>query len=301
MRGPALFLFSPVLIGLVLYFSFAFFMVYAATQPEERKPFEQLPGDFGVTYEEVTFTPRGESLKLHGWLMRGQPDAPWLIFVHGINSQRTNSRAVELASRLIHEHGYNVLMFDLRAHGTSEGDRVTAGQRERHDALGAYDFALTQGAQPGRVGFVGQSYGAGIAIMAARLEPGIAAVVADSPFRSVEAKAASEVALRTPIPEWAASVFMPAAGLFGRWFYDIDLGQLSPERDVSHLAYPVLVVHGEADTRTPVSHGRAVHAQAPQGSELWTPPAVEHTKAFEAHPDEYMQRVASYLASRFGR
>jgi hypothetical protein len=34
---------------------------------------------------------------------------------------------------------------------------------------------------------------------------------------------------------------------------------------------------------------------------LWTPPGVEHTKAFEVHPDEYMQRVTSYLAPRFGR
>lgn len=300
MRGATLFVFSPVLLLIVLYLVFAFYMVYAATQPEAREPFEQLPGDFGVSFDEVTFAPRGESLTLRGWLMRGAPDAPFLIFVHGINSQRTNSKAVELASRLINEHGYNVLMFDLRAHGTSDGDRVTAGNRERFDVLGAYDFALTQGAVPGRVGLVAQSYGAGIAIMAARLEPGIAAVVADSPFRSVEAKAASEVANRTPIPEWAASLFMPPARLFARLLYDIDLGDLSPENDVSHLGYPVLVVHGDADERTDVAHGRRVYEKAPQGSEFWSPPGVGHTKAFEAHPDDYTQRVTKYLASRFG-
>ena len=289
-------------VGLTLlgfYVLFGLALVYMATRPEERKPFEQMPADFGLSVEEVTFTPRGGELKLQGWLLPGAEGAPYLIFVHGINSQRTNAKAVELASRLVHESGYNVLMFDLRAHGTSEGSKVTAGQEERDDVLGAYDFALSRGAVPGRIGLVGQSYGAGIAIMAAALEPGVVAIVADSPFTSVEDKAASEVALRTPIPEWSVSLFMPVASVLGDLLYGIKLGELRPEEDVSKLTYPVLVVHGEADPRTPVEQGRRVHAAAPQGSELWTPPGVEHTKAFEVFPDEYPQRVTAYLALRF--
>jgi uncharacterized protein len=283
-----------------LYAIFGLALVYMATRPEERKPFEQMPAEFGLTYEEVTFTPRNGKLKLQGWLLPGTDGAPYLIFVHGINSQRTNAKAVELASRLVHEHGYNVLMFDLRAHGKSEGNKVTAGQEERFDVLGAYDFAVSRGALPGRIGLVGQSYGAGIAIMAAALEPGIVAIVADSPFTSVEDKAAGEVALRTPIPEWSVSIFMPVASVLGDLLYGIKLGELSPENDVAKLAYPVLIVHGEADPRTPVEQGRRVHAAAPQGSELWTPAGVEHTKAFEVLPDEYTQRITAYLASRFG-
>jgi len=286
---------------LALYALFGFALVYMATRPEERKPFEQLPGDFGLAFEEVTFSPRGGNLKLMGWLMPGAPEAPYLIFVHGINSQRTNAKAVELASRLVLESGYNVLMFDLRAHGTSEGDRVTAGQEERYDVLGAYDFALSRGAVPGRIGLIGQSYGAGIAIMSAKMEPGIAAVVADSPFTSVEDKAAREVAIRTPIPEWSVSIFMPVASVIGDLVYGIKLGELSPEKDAARLAYPILVIHGASDPRTPVEQGRRVHASAPKGSELWTPEGVEHTKAFEVFPDEYTQRVTAYLAMRFDR
>ena len=136
--------------------------------------------------------------------------------------------------------------------------------------------------------------------MAARLEPGIAAVVADSPFRNVEAKAAGEVALRTPIPSWAADVFMPPAKVFGRLFYGIDIGELSPQRDVARLPFSILIIHGEADERTNVSHGRAIYENAPPGSELWTPAGVGHIKAFEAYPDEYTERVSRYLASRLG-
>src|SRR5215213_11891325 len=97
----------------LLYLVFAFVMVYTATQPQARKPFEQQPEQFELVYEDVSFKPRNGDLALRGWLLPGQPEAPFLIFVHGINSQRTNSKALELASRLVIEHGYNVLMFDL--------------------------------------------------------------------------------------------------------------------------------------------------------------------------------------------
>ena len=296
---PRVFVPSLIVSAVLLYLLAALALVYMSAQPEARKPFEQRPEDFGVQYEDVTFSPRGGDLKLRGWLMPGSPGAPFLIFVHGINSQRTNSRATELAARLVKESGYNVLMFDLRAHGVSEGDRVTAGQLERFDVLGAYDFVLGRGARPGRIGLIGQSYGAGIAIMAASKEPGIAAIVADSPFSSVEDKAAREVAIRTPMPEWSVSLLKPAVRLFASLLYGIHLSDLSPEHDVSKLSYPILVIHGEADSRTPVSQGRRVYAAAPAGSELWTPPGVEHTQAFSTFPDEYVRRVKAYLESRF--
>ena len=290
---------AVLLLALALYLLVALAMVYEATRPGQRQPFDAYPNDFALAYEDVSFTPRNGHLKLEGWLLTGSPGSPYLIFVHGIDSQRSGADAVELASRLVNEAGYNVLLFDLRAHGTSEGNRVTAGELERYDVLGAYDFLLSRGAEPGQVGLIGRSYGAGIAIMAAALEPGIAAVVADSTFSSVEDKAAHEIALRTPMPKALVPIFTPPARLLANLLYGIDLGDLKPERDVARLQYPVLIIHGEADTRTPVPQGRRVYAAAPDGSELWTPPGVEHTQAFRTYPDEYVQRVEAYLGSRF--
>jgi pimeloyl-ACP methyl ester carboxylesterase len=295
---PRILLPAAPTIVVAAYLLVAFMLVREATHTE-RKPFEQHPDDFNLRYEDVTFTPRGDDILLSGWFFPGESAAPYVIFVHGIDSQRTDAGAVDLAARLVRSEGYNVLIFDLRGHGTSEGDTITAGDRERHDVLGAYDYVLSRGAVPGGVGLIGRSYGAGIAIMAAALEPGIAAVVADSPFTSVEEKAAHEAALRTPLPEWLVPVFMPPARLFGSVLYGIDIGDLRPVRDVSKLAYPVLVIHGEADTRTPVSHGRRVYEAAPPGSELWTLPGAGHTRAFIDEPDEYERRVRKYLSERF--
>ena len=295
---PRLMLPAALLLVLTLYLGIAFALVHAATRPE-RHPLEAHPDDFALQYEDVSFTPRGGSLTLRGWLLTGSPEAPHLIFVHGIGDQRTGNQALELASRLVQEAGYNVLLFDLRAQGTSDGNHVTAGEFERDDVLGAYDFLLTRGAEAGRVGLIGRSFGAAIAIMAASREAGIAAVVADSPFADVQDLIAQETARKTPMPKALVRAFMPPARLFADLIYDIHLADLKPERDVAKLEYPVLVIHGEADERIPVEHARRVYAAAPPGSSLWTLPGVEHADAFPAHPDEYVQRVEEYLATRF--
>lgn len=286
-----------VLVGILLlagaYLAVAFLMVRGATSAE-RKPFEARPADFGLTYEDVSFEPRGGGPLLRGWLIEVEAGGPAIVLVHGIGGQRSADGAVGLAARLV-EGSYDVLLFDLRAHGESEGDRVSGGYFERSDVLGAYDFMVGRGTAPAEVGLLGHSMGAGIAIMAAAQEPGIAAVVADSPFADVDDLIAQETARKTPIPRDVVPVFLPAAKLFASTLYDIDLGELVPEQDVAQLAYPVLVIHGEADSRIPASHGRRVHERAPPGSELWMLPGVEHADAFLEQPEEYVQRVLAYF------
>ena len=283
----------------VLYLLVALAMVYGATRPE-RNAFEAMPGDFGLQYQDVSFPPRGGDLALRGWLLPGSTESPYLIFVHGIGDQRTGNDALALAAPLVRS-GYNVLLFDLRAQGTSDGDYVSAGEFERYDVLGAYDFLVSRGAQAGRVALIGRSYGAATAIMAASMEPGMGGVVADSPFADVMDRIAKETARKTPIPEALVPIFFPPARLFADLLYNIQLGDLKPERDVTKLRYPVLVIHSHADERIPIAEGLRVYEAAPAGSELWTVDGVEHGKAFQARPDEYLQRVSGYLAARFGR
>lgn len=288
-----------VLVLAAIYLLAALGLVYGATRPE-RNPFEAHPGDFGLDYEEVSFKPRDGTLTLRGWYLQGSPDVPQLIFVHGIGDQRTGNRSLELAARLVKENGYSVLLFDLRAQGTSDGAIVTAGEYEQDDVLGAYDFLLSRGARPGRIALIGRSYGAAVAIMAAAREPGIGAVVADSPFADVQEMIAQEAARKTPMPRSLVPVFLPAARLFADLLYDIHLGELRPEKHVSRITYPVLVIHGEADARIPIEQGRRVYDAAPAGSEFWSLPGIEHADGFPTYPDEYLRRINSYFAMRFG-
>ena len=71
-----------------------------------------------------------------------------------------------------------------------------------------------------------------------------------------------------------------------------------PEKAAAHLDFPVLVIHGEADTRVSVENGVRVHAAAHRDSELWLVPDVDHADAFRERSDDYEDRVVAYFEAR---
>ena len=222
---PAIVVLLIVAYGLVSY------LIASGVTKAERKAQEDHPSAYGLEFEDVEFASRRGDVTLKGWYIPGRREGPTLIFVHGIGSVRSGDRAVDLASRLA-QRGFGILLFDLRAHGTSEGKQVSAGQHEQQDVLGAFDYLVRGGVPPDRIGLVGFSMGAGIALMAAAEEPAIRAVVADSPFANASELLGQETARKTPFPEWLVPIFLPTAKLMADQLYGINVGDLVPEEDV---------------------------------------------------------------------
>ncbi len=284
---------------LVLMYAGISYVIAAGVSGAERKPLEDRPEAHGLAYEDVAFSSRKGDVTLRGWYMTPRDGAPTLIFVHGITGNRTSDKAVDLAARLGME-GYNVLMFDLRGHGESGGKRISGGYFERQDVLGAFDFLVARGVSPERIGVVGFSMGAGTAILAAAEEQGIWALVADSPYAHISDLLAFEVARKTVLPRWLVPAFVPGAKLWADVLYGIKIGELVPEDAAARIGYPILVIHGTADTRIPYEHGVRVHRASRPGSELWLVPDVDHVDAFTTYPEEYVRRVEAYFGERLG-
>ena len=287
-----------VLAACGLYIFVSYRMALAVTAAE-REELESSPADYGVDFESVRFRSRGGEVSLEGWYLPGRVGMPSVVFVHGIGSTRTGAGMTELGSAL-NRRGFGALLIDLRAHGRSGGERVSGGLHERFDVLGAFDYLVSRGVAPGKVGLLGLSMGAAAVALAAADEPRVAAVVLDSPFASAEELIPQETALRTPLPSWAASVFRPGAVRLARCLFDIDVSALAPESAVARLSYPVLVICAEGDDRVPTDHSLRVHAAAHTESILWKVGAIEHGAVFLEHKSEYEDRVADYFMSRLG-
>jgi len=293
---------TGILAGLVFLlglYGLISFIIASSVSKADRKEQEDHPSAYGLAFEDVEFVSRQGDVTLRGWYISGQEEKPTLIFVHGIGSVRSGDRAVDLASRLV-GNGFNVFMFDLRGHGSSEGDQVSGGYFEQWDVLGAFDFLAKKRVPRGQIGLVGFSMGAATAVLAAAREPAIGALVADSAYAKASDMIAHQAARKTVFPRWITPIFVPTAMLMANWFYGIDLGSLVPEAAVVDLAYPILVIHGTADSRIPYQQGQRVHQGAPSGSSIWLVPDVDHVEAFATYPDEYVERVMAYLDDRFG-
>ena len=282
----------------VAYFGVSY-VIASQVATSEHKEQEGYPEDYGLPYEEVEFTSRTDGLTLRGWHMESEPGGPTLLFVHGIDSVRSGNNALQLASMMT-ELSFNVLMFDLRGHGSSDGNRVSGGDHERQDVLGAFDFLEERGVPPSNIGVLGFSMGAAAAALALAEAPSVNAFVLDSPYANLSDLIARRVGNRSVLPGWAVPLFVPGVKLAARIVFDIDINAMAPERIVSDLDYPVLLIHGEDDTRIPVEHGIRVHMASHADSELWLLEGIGHVDAFDAYPEEYGQRVSSYFWERLG-
>ena len=287
-----------VLVVLAVLYGLVSFLIAQGVTKADRDPQEDHPSNYGLAFENVEFPSQRGDVMLSGWYLPGDESSPHLIFVHGLSSERSGDNAVELAARMV-EHGYNVLLFDLRGHGSSGGDKVSGGYFERWDVLGAFDYLVERGVDRGQVGLMGFSMGAATSIMAAAEEPRITAVVADSPYADASDLIAREAARKTPFPLWLMPIFIPTTKLMAKGIYGIDIGALVPEEAVTRLDYPLLIIHGTDDQRIPLEHGERVFKAAKAGSIMWRAPGVDHVDAFLTYPDEYVDRVTEYFGSRF--
>ncbi|MGA3058101.1 MAG: prolyl oligopeptidase family serine peptidase [Candidatus Limnocylindrales bacterium] len=254
------------------------------------------------SYEAVSFPARGDvHVTVSGWWVPGaSADAPTVIQVHGLGSCK-RSPTVLLPAGMLHRHGYNVLLIDLRNEGDSTvtNGRFGGGVTEYKDVLGAWDWVRSaKGIPASHIGLAGMSMGAASALIAAGQEPGVAAVWEDSSYADIEVAISDEVA-RNGFPTFLA----PAAIFVGR-LNGVDITSLGPLDAVARLnGRPIAIIHGTADTRMPIKHAyRLRQAVEDAGGHpyVWLVDGVDHTQAVYERPAEYEQRLASFFGSAIG-
>ena len=289
---------GAILTVVVIYVAISYRIALGVTAAE-RTDLEDSPADYGVDLEEVEFRSRCDDVLLDGWYLAGQDGAPVVVFVHGVGVTRTACGMTRIAADL-NSRGFGALMFDLRGHGLSGGKRLSGGWHERLDVLGAYDYLCSRDVAPEKIGLLGLSMGAAAVALAAAEEPGIRAVVLDSPYARASDLIVQETSIKMLIPKWLAAVFRPCAEYLASRVFGIDVPAMAPVESVRDLGYPVLIIHSTDDDRIPLEHGRRVYRAAPAGSVLWEVAGSGHNEASTEHSSEYADRVAEYFASRLG-
>ncbi len=249
------------------------------------------PGDRGLPFEHVTFGAR-DGVQLGGWLT-GPPGSrrPAVIFCPGLFGSMDGDTHFLPAFAAA---GFDVLQFDWRAHGISDGERVSLGVREIDDALGAIDFLQARGVT--RIGLLGFSMGGAVALRAAARDARVACVVCDGGF--VRVRRAIEAFLRRRIGPLAG----PAAGLIlwlaGRRLGGIDLRRADPLPEVGRISpRPVLLIHGERDPFVPPADQDAIFAACGEPKALWRVPGAGHRQAHEIARADYEARVIGFFTA----
>lgn len=232
-----------------------------------------------IEYREIELTTE-DGVKLSAWYTPPQNGAVILI-AHGHADRRAEDYYLVFAS-----HGYGVIAWDFRAHGTSGGDFSTIGYYEVYDVKAALDFALAQ-PEIEHIGGWGGSMGAVTMIRAAAQYPQIEAVIADSPFASLE----DAIHLRVPYP-----ILQPLIQFFAENETGLSADLVRPVDEIAQISpRPVFIIQGMGDTAIPLDSGQRLFDAAGEPKMFWTEENVPHMNMFAYYETRYTNRVIKFF------
>jgi pimeloyl-ACP methyl ester carboxylesterase len=204
---------------------------------------------------------RGCVVLLHGYRLRKEFMMPW---------------AFVLASS-----GYRVILVDLRGHGESTGKVFSGGKYETADLMQLLDHLTVNGICEGRVGVLGYSFGADLALNWAANDPRVAAVVAIAPYDQPN-EAFLRLAEVTKLPLGRSTLenamTIAAAKLGVQW------ADWSGSCALGRMKIPALLVGGGRDRISPSCDLECLRKAAPSGSESVLVPEADHVSVGYAFP-----------------
>lgn len=246
----------------------------------------------GIAFEDVTI-PSFDGTKLYGWWMAASKRAPTIVALHGVKKNRTD---VLRAALVLRRAGFNVLVFDGRAHGDSEGRFVTYGFYERRDVETAIQWLIAEkGIDRKRVGLAGESMGAAIALQVAAHNPWIGAVWADSPFASLRRVAEEFMRRVTHLPGAVLSPVLWTTIRVANYRGKFDVETVNPLELAATIKCPVSLVHGTKDQLIATLHSQQIYEALGGDKEIWFVEGARHARSVRYSRSEYSARLRKFF------
>jgi len=234
--------------------------------PESR--LEATPAIFGMRFEDARFA-AADGVRLHGWYVPGRRGET-LVWFHG-NAGNISHRLDNL--RLLHELvGVNVLIFDYRGYGQSDGEPSEAGLYV--DAQAARAYLRERGdVDSGRIVYFGRSLGSAVAIDLAVTDPPYGLIL-ETPFTSVRDMSAQ--LMLGPLSAVVPSMFDNLA-------------------KVGAIRCPKLFIHGDTDELVPYEQGRQLYEAAQPPKAFFTIRGAGHNDTYVVGGERYFRQIEKFV------
>ena len=286
-----------VIVGfLVLYVALSYQVYRRAFKPPRSAwldDFSFTPFEFQVDYEDVELV-TADGINFGAWHFR-QPGSPQTVIISGGHKgQRQDALGIAVA---LWRKGFNVVLYSYRGMPGSDRAPITFGIKEVLELQAAIAFARKR-IPNARIGLLGYSMGAVVSLLGAAGEPGVQALVLDSPFSDLRRLLIENVRSSSRLPG------TPFVWLAGVMFWLSTHSSMSACRPLDVLSSleprPLFFIHGGADAITNVNHSRRLYDAYRGPREIWIVQGAPHTGAYFADRPLYVERVAGFFARHLG-
>lgn len=285
---------------------------YMFNQYPEIQPWVDSLRTVGALRDFYIENDRGE--RLHAlYIAAAEPTRKTAVIVHGYTDN--SIRMLHIGYLYNRRLKYNVLLPDLHAHGTSDGNEIQMGWLDRLDVLQWTETADELFGRNNRIASVGDStyvhnsgtemvvhgisMGAATTMMVSGevehgvyQQPFIKCFVEDCGYTSVWDEFRGELNEQYGLP---AFPLLHVASWLCKQEYEWDFRSASALNQVKKCTLPMLFIHGDADTYVPTWMAYKLYEAKPQPKELWIVPGVKHAESYKDYPQEYTERVRNFV------
>jgi len=283
-----MFLISLIVLAVILL-AFIVFISHKMTQPK-RTVGDWNPGDLGIDYEDVSFI-TDDGVEIKGWWIDKGSDKT-LICLHGYTASRWYDVYMKPLLKILKDEPYNLLLIDFRAHGESMGSRCTFSDKEYLDLEASIDWLEENHATKcEKLGLIGYSMGAMVAIKGLASDERVDCSVADSPPIDPDGTSSRSLKYFAGLPSSLYHLIKPVSSLL----YGIkhpDMYDFAEQIDK-----PLLLIGGKNDPIVKVDEIRSfydINRQKNKDVTLWITEG-EHVRSLRRVPKEYKKRTISFL------
>jgi len=219
-----------------------------------------------------------------------------VIVQHGYGN---HAGSVLHIANMLYQQGYGVLTMDLRTHGRSEGELVTFGRDEAKDMQYAFDYLVArEDVNPEKIGIYGWSLGGATVLIHGANNPGVKAVVADSPFDAINYENMKEfIDLPWPMPSIVRFFTSVRSG--------VDFDKDSPMTNISaYRTKPLFIMIAGKDTVVDHNSGErivtAINAMETTTERtkdliIWREPNYKHVRFSFNAPEKFSKDVGAFF------
>jgi alpha-beta hydrolase superfamily lysophospholipase len=247
------------------------------------------PADVGLPFQ--TFHVRANKVDLELWSVPATNHPRGLVLMY--HAYVSSKSALLSAAQQFHQMGYDIEMVDFRGSGGSSGNSTTIGYREADDVAATVADARQHHMSPHEpVVLFGQSMGAAAVLRAVGdLDVPADAIIIESPYDRLLSTAQNRFeAMHLPAFPLAQLLIFWGGAQQGYWGFS-----MNPAESATRVRCPVLMFHGQLDTRVTPAQAHAIfdHLNGPKELEWYDQAA--HCSFLSSDPERWKRAVSTFL------